>query len=71
MEPFVSIEAIIGAGDGITEVISPAAWAKGSTLTCEQIASTADDHASAATTANDTRAQPVNRCPIMPIPPPK
>jgi hypothetical protein len=69
MELFVSIEATIGAGEGIAAVISPAAWAKGSTLTCQQIRSTANDHASAATTANDTRAQPVHRSPIMPIPP--
>src|SRR5271157_1082684 len=62
---------MIGPSDGIAAVISTPALDTNLTLTCGQLTSDADNHASAATTANDAPSQDTASRSITPIPPRK
>src|SRR5271165_6891043 len=62
---------MIGPSDGIAAVISTPALDTNLTLTCGQLTNDADNHASAATTANDASSQDTASRSITPIPPRK
>src|SRR5208337_290133 len=62
---------MIGPSDGIAAVMSTPALDTNLTLTCGQLTNDADNHASAATTANDASSQDTASRSITPIPPRK
>ena len=66
-----SSKNLIGPREGIAAMIATPVTDTEWTLTCGQLASNADNHASAATTANHTSGQAAASRPIMPMTPRK